>query len=216
MLYSKMYGATRYFYALCDIDGFKAMKTNDKAGMLKAKYTEEQIPNPPFSNGGLGDAWGDAIVRAQAKRLQGVAGDAAVYRPGGDEFALVLIRDSPAEAEKELQKLVDKSKTKTIPIERWDEYGRTVKTQDQIIRMTMIWMEIPNVLDCLRDTLSMPCANIHSSTFDASEFSRNVDAKMGATLRECRLLCTREMKNQQEKKDKYGNNIGRGELHRIR
>lgn len=69
MLYSKMYHATRYFYALCDIDGFKAMKTHNEAGMLKAKYTMDQIPNPPFSDNGLGDAWGDAIVRAQAKRL---------------------------------------------------------------------------------------------------------------------------------------------------
>ena len=54
----------RFFYALCDIDGFKALKEHDVATIKKRKYEDSDIPNPPFNTNGWGDRWGDAIVRA--------------------------------------------------------------------------------------------------------------------------------------------------------
>ena len=66
---------------MCDIDGFKALKEHDGRKLKEAGYegptdTEESdpenprdFPQPPLSDDGLGDAWGDGIVRAQAKRL---------------------------------------------------------------------------------------------------------------------------------------------------
>ena len=102
--------------------------------------------------------------------------------------------DTPEEAYDLFLNLLAKSKEKKIEVECRDEYQNKVDSRKLKIRMTMIWTEIPGVVDCAKAAMEMPCGDINSSTFNAIEFQNKIDQTMGATLRQTRGKLTARMK----------------------